>query len=114
MTSNLRNFYISSLSFLKFLPGSETLSKCQMFRIQIGVVMIGSGFSNSLYPDLESAKWLNTDPESVNPDPESVYPDPESVYPDPESVYPDPESVNTDPVSVNADPESVNPDPKHW
>ncbi len=77
-----------------------------MFRIRIGAVVwirirIGFGFSRSLDPDLDSAKWLNTVPESVNPDLESVNPDPESVIPDLESVNPDPESVITDPESVN-------------
>ncbi len=30
---------------------------------------IGSGFSHNLDPDLDSAKCLDTDPDSVNPDP---------------------------------------------
>jgi hypothetical protein len=91
----LINFYMSSLSFLKIISGSET-PVTSVFRIRIGAVVwtrirIGFEFSRSLDPDLDSAKWLNTDPESVNPDLESVNPDPESVIPDLESVNPDPE-----------------------
>jgi hypothetical protein len=34
-------------------------------------IRIGSGFSNSLDPDVDSAKYLDTNPASVNPDPVS-------------------------------------------
>jgi hypothetical protein len=94
MASNIRNFYISSLSFLKFISGSETLVSVNVsdpdWSRGMNPIRIGSGFSGSLDPDLDSAKWLNTDSESVNPGLESVNPDPESVNPDPESVNSDP------------------------